>query len=599
MVSFNSIPSALRVPFVTAEFDNSRASQGPALLPFRGLIVGQKLTGVGAAEANSLHRVTSADQVATLAGRGSQLHRMALAWFEVNRSTEAWIGVLEDSSAGVAASGTVTIAGTATASGVLSFYAGGELVEVPVTSGSTAAAIAAALAAAIGQRASGTVTLTGAGAADSLTVGGVTFVGTAGAVVPGAATFSIDSGNPAAAASLASQINAHAVARLAVLATVASNVVTITARVAGVAGNALTLATNDAVALALSGATLAGATSAVSDLPATATVAGAVVTVRALNAGEVGNAIDLRVNYRDTEALPAGITTTVAAMTGGASNPTLTSLISALGDEVFNVLAHPFTDATSLTAIEAELSSRFGPLRMIDGSAITAASDTTANLGTLGDSRNSQHSTIVSTSRSPTWAPEVAAQVAAQVAYHGAIDPARPFQSLELPGVLAPSLPHRETLSARNQLLFDGVSTLRTGPGGVMLIDRLVTTYQRNAAGSPDTSYLSLETMLTLAYLRYSFRARMSSRYPRHKLAGDTVKVAAGQAVITPKIGKAEAVAWFEECAELGLVEGIDQFKTDLVVERNATDANRLDFLLPPDLINQLVVTAASIQFRI
>jgi hypothetical protein len=37
---------------------------------------------------------------------------------------------------------------------------------------------------------------------------------------------------------------------------------------------------------------------------------------------------------------------------------------------------------------------------------------------------------------------------------------------------------------------------------------------------------------------------------------------------------------------ELGLVENFDQFKTDLVVERNASDPNRLDFLLPPDIIN-------------
>jgi phage tail sheath gpL-like len=50
---------------------------------------------------------------------------------------------------------------------------------------------------------------------------------------------------------------------------------------------------------------------------------------------------------------------------------------------------------------------------------------------------------------------------------------------------------------------------------------------------------------------------------------------------------------------ELGLVEGFDQFKADLVVERDALDANRLNFLLPPNLINQLVVTAAKVQFRL
>ena len=61
-ISFNQTPSALRVPFVSVEFDASQASQGPALLAYRALLVGQRTSG-GTAVANSLHRVTSAAQV--------------------------------------------------------------------------------------------------------------------------------------------------------------------------------------------------------------------------------------------------------------------------------------------------------------------------------------------------------------------------------------------------------------------------------------------------------------------------------------------------------------------------------------------------------
>ena len=120
---------------------------------------------------------------------------------------------------------------------------------------------------------------------------------------------------------------------------------------------------------------------------------------------------------------------------------------------------------------------------------------------------------------------------------------------------------------------------------------------QLSAAGSADPAYLDVTTILTLMYLRFTFRTRIATRYPRHKLANDGARFGAGQAVITPLLGKAEAVAWFREMEDLGLVEGFDQFKRDLVVERNVSDANRLDFLLSPDLINQLVVGAAKIQF--
>jgi phage tail sheath gpL-like len=193
---------------------------------------------------------------------------------------------------------------------------------------------------------------------------------------------------------------------------------------------------------------------------------------------------------------------------------------------------------------------------------------------------------------------EFAAAVAAVVALNANIDPARPFQTLALACVLEPAESDLFTNTERNLLLFDGVSTSKAS-GGVVQIERLVTTYQTNGAGASDPSYLDATTMLTLLYLRFSFRNRILTRYPRHKLANDGTRYGAGQAVITPLIGKAEAVAWFREMEELGLVENFDSFVANLVVERNGSDANRLDFLLPPDLINQFIVGAVKIQFRL
>jgi len=489
-ISFNSIPANLRVPFVAVEIDNSRAQQGPALLPYRVLLIGQKTSG-GSAAANSLHRVTSADQVIALAGRGSMLHRMAMAYFRNNRFTETWIGVLEDSGAGTAASGSLTFGGSVTAAGTLNLYLGGTLVQVPV------------------------------------------------------------------AASEASTDTAQNV--------------------------------KDAI-------------NAVADLPVTAAVDGEdtkKVNITFRHKGTVGNDFDIRLNYQDGEALPAGLSVTIAPMGDGATNPSLSSLLSALGDSWFHVWAFPYTDSTSLTAIENELSSRFGPTRMIDAVAFTASNESHANLGSLGDSRNSPHVCIVATNQSPTPPMEYAAAVAAVAAFYGNADPARPFQTLPLVGVLPPAEADQFTLEERNLLLYDGISTTRVAAGGVVQIERLITTYKTNAAGAADTSYLDVTTMLTLLYLRYSFRNRILTRYPRHKLANDGTRFGAGQAVITPKLGKAEAIAWFREMEELGLVENFEQFKTDLVVERNISDPNRLDFLLPPDVINQFIVGAAQIQFRL
>ena len=603
-MNFNTVPSNIRVPFVAVEIDSSRASEGSAALAYRALLVGQKITGAGTASANSLHRVTSADQVATLAGRGSMLHRQALAWFSINTSTECYIGVLADNSAGVIAEGTVTFAGTATAAGTISFYLGGNLVEVAVASGDTAATIAAALATEIGKHATGTVTMATAIAGSNVTIGATTFVGTVGAVTLGDATYSVDTGNDAAATSLAAQVNAHAVASLVVRASAAAAVVTLREHAAGVGSSVVLTSTGATVAVTGSGTLTAGVAGENPDLPMHATVASAVVTLRANNAGAVGNELDLRLNYRsDSQALPAGITAALVQPTSGATNPSLTALITAMGDQQFHVIAHPYTDSTSLTAIETELSSRFGPMRQVDGVAITAKDDTYANCATLGDSRNSQFSVILRTNESPTPPAEYAAHAAAVIAFHGEIDPARPFQTLELPYVLAPALADRDTLTNRNTIVGDGISTTKVVGGGMVVLETTVTTYQTNAAGSPDSSYKQLNTMLSLLFARYDFRTRIATRYPRHKLGDDSANYPAGEAVMTPSLGKAEAISWYIDMSSSSPVvfdpAGLAAFKAALIVERDATDRNRLNFMLPPDLMNQLVAVAAQVQFRL
>ena len=62
----------------------------------------------------------------------------------------------------------------------------------------------------------------------------------------------------------------------------------------------------------------------------------------------------------------------------------------------------------------------------------------------------------------------------------------------------------------------------------------MVTTYKTNAVGAVDTSYQNTNTMFNLSYMRQSFKTRMLSRYPRHKLADDGTIFGAGQPIATP-----------------------------------------------------------------
>ena len=147
---------------------------------------------------------------------------------------------------------------------------------------------------------------------------------------------------------------------------------------------------------ASTGATLAGAlATAVNADPSayvTAAAASDTVTLTAKNAGASAGRLDLRSNYQVGEQTPGGVTVTLTAFSGGAGDIDMAAIVAALPDEKWDAIALPYTDAASLTALEAELAARFGPERDIAGVAFAASSATYGAAASLGNSRNSRTS---------------------------------------------------------------------------------------------------------------------------------------------------------------------------------------------------------------
>ncbi len=333
-----------------------------------------------------------------------------------------------------------------------------------------------------------------------------------------------------------------------------------------------------------------------SNLPVTASNTAGVVTLTAKHKGESGNDIDVRLNYYG-ELSPAGLTFVIAAGAAGSGNPDIATAIAAMAGEWYNTIVMPYTDAANWNALDAEMATRWGPLTQQEGQVFAAIAGTHANIDTFGDGKNSLHYTVMGAQDSPTPPWEIAAVVAAVDAFEP--DPARPRQTLRLPGVLAPAPEDRYIQSERNIHLHSGISTFVVDQGGQVIIERLITTYQTNAFGLPDISYLDICTPRTLAFLRFSVRSRISQKFGRHKLAGDDTNYAPGQAIVTPRMIRAELIALFTEWEKAGLAEDIKQFKTDLLLQRSDTDPNRIDSVIPPNVVNQFRVFAAAVQFRI
>jgi len=486
-ISFNQVPSNLRVPLFFAEFDNSRAVQGGALQEYKTLMIGPKLAAGTKAALSAPELITNEDQAKELFGAGSVLADMAAKYLKQTKIIPLYCVAVDDLVAGVKAHGLIAFGGAPTKAGVISFMIGGKNVKIGASTSDTPSTLATALVAAI-------------------------------------------------------------------------------------------MADADLVVTAATNAN-----------------AGEVV-ITAKNKGEQGNEIDLSHSYFTGEELPAGVTVAITSMANGAGNPDLDDVWPVIGEDQYMLFVTPYLDASNLTKVETELTSRFGPIRQNDGYALYAKRGTVGTLSTLGDSRNSQFSTILGM-KGPSSPWQFAAAMAGQIGLAAQNDPARPFQTLVLAEIYAPKKADQFTLEERNTLLFHGIATFFIDAGGYVNLETIITTYKKNAFGSPDISYLYLNTLLTLSYLRFDLKARITSRFPRHKLANDGGRYAPGQAVVTPNSVKAEVIAKFREWEEKALVENFSQFKNDLIVERNKDNPNRLDILMSPDTVNQLIVVGCKIQF--
>lgn len=486
-ISFNQIPASLRVPGVYVEFDNALAGGG--VQSFKLLVIGQRLAS-GNTAAGVLKRITDPGEAELFWGRGSMIAEQFAALKKADRYIETWGLALDENAAGVAAAGTITATGPATAAGTINLYIAGKRVQVAVSATQAQNSIATAIAAAV----NADTTLPVTAAVDAVTL----------------------------------------------------NEVDLTCRWKG----------------------------------------------------ETGNTIDVRANYYQGEALPKGVALAIVAPAGGTANPSLTPAITSMGEEWWNWIVLPYTDATSLLDMETELDSRWGPMRQIGGRAFTAFRGSNSATGTFGNGRNSPHVSCMGTNVAPeppyVWAAVNAIVAAAALS----IDPARPLQRLNLTGIKAPAAEIIWTSDERNVLLFDGISTYTVATDGTVSIERQITMYQRNSAGIDEESYLSINTPETLERIRYRQRALITQKFPRHKLAEDSAPVSPGQATAQPKTIKGELLALYREMEADGWVQDYDGYKATLIAEIDAANKSRLNVLDSPKLVGQFVIHAMKTQFR-
>ena len=281
----------------------------------------------------------------------------------------------------------------------------------------------------------------------------------------------------------------------------------------------------------------------------------------------------------------------------------LASALAATGDDQYHHIVCALNDEINMRVLGDFLQERYHALQQIPGLAYVAKKATHSALVTYGELFNNPFISIMGVNNlgdadgDDLTEAQLASAWAGQISASLATDPCRPLQTLPLNKVYSKADSEWE-YSERNLLLYSGIGTYRCNNAKQVFIERPVTTYKENAAGTADDSYLDITVPATAMYFREKQRSRILSKYPRHKLAADGTRFAPGQAVVTPAIIQAELFSLYSDLEYNAIVQDFSGYKSSLIVELDADNPSRINIQDSPKFVNGMIIYAGKIQFR-
>lgn len=365
-----------------------------------------------------------------------------------------------------------------------------------------------------------------------------------------------------------------------------------------VAGRRFTVsvASGDAAAAVATAAAAQGAL--LTDCPVAVTDGGlGALDADAVHAAAFSDQIKIGHSLHSGEQVPAGLSIVVTQPTLGSGDSDHAGAVTAMAEDQYNTMVCGVYTTTEIAKLVTELEAREAAMIGTEGVLFAAVLDSQADITTYSANFNSHALVMVGGEENgllPTpW--ELAAQTAGMNAARVQVDPSRHLAGEKYSGFSAAARGSRFSRTERDTLLEDGISTVKAAGDGSLIVDRLCTTQVLNAQSVADFTWYELTHVRTLHAIRYTVVARMTTKFAQYKLADDGS--APRPRVVTPSVIRAEAIALFGEWYDQGWVENPAQFEADIICERDPNDVNRVNLLLPPDLINSFFVLAAQVQF--
>ena len=303
---------------------------------------------------------------------------------------------------------------------------------------------------------------------------------------------------------------------------------------------------------------------------------GATVSLTAKNKGAIGNEITVSVHSG-----AAGLNFKVTALANGQKNADIAEALTVVSGKHYHVIASPFVDDTNAKALSTHLADVSNAIEQRGSIGVLGWRGTLATgiafAAKLNDGRISCAWYKGAVEGNALIAAGYAAQLAAEQ------DPAKPLNTLEVCGLSITPDADWPLFAECNNALYNGITPLTVVNNKVRIM-RAVSTYTKSAANVDDPSLLDITTIRTLDYTRKAIKERIALRFPRAKLSDK----------LLPKV-KSEVLDVLIKLEEAEIIENAEANKGKLQMVRAENDPNRINAVIPADVVNGLHVFAGRI----
>lgn len=327
------------------------------------------------------------------------------------------------------------------------------------------------------------------------------------------------------------------------------------------------------------------------DLPASASVSGAVISISAKNKGTQGNSLGQK-GVPPVESGAPGIAADATAYAGGAGDPDIAGALSKVAGERYHIIAIPFGTADAALALCEHLAEVSNETNQRGGRGFMFIDGDFASVYTFAQAINDKRICVGHIYGAKRPAFENAAAFAAMQAAQPA--PWLATNDAELIGCDTPSVPDRLTWNETNTLLWNGITPFTVGAGERVRCVRAISTYIKTDSGAEDDAFLDTFKIATADYVRDAVRQRHLADF-NNKVLRDNHVDGEPPNVITPADVRSTNLDVCRRIEREGGLNNVNYFADRFTSVRDPNVPGRVNSDIPVDIVDAAHIMANTI----